>query len=231
MFFFDYCAWLWLNCSMKKYRILTLMLVALIPPLLAFAGSKTPVAQSDRVKPSRVTSARAKPATTKRQIKLAPAQKSLLTAADEKAIEAIAASLFKSVIQGEYAQGLERLQKVYALDKGQRSYLAERMLQLEQRVGRAQSYERLSRRFMPGSAKVVRVYYMTLHPLKPAIWALDFYRSPGLVKLGERAGKTEDKLSMTTGEQQAKWILTALRIETEAAFAQVEGSQTWHKKY
>lgn len=206
---------------MKNFRLLTLSLVALIPPLLAFASSQTPSASS----------AKGQLTTTKSAVRASSAQKSMLSAADEKAIEAIAKSLFASVIKGEYAQGLQRLQKVYRLDKAQRSYLVERMVQLEQRVGRASSFERLSRRFLPGSARVVRVYYMTVHPLKPAVWALDFYRSPGANMSAEKKGMADKKAALTTGDKQAKWILTALRIETEAAFALVEGSQTWHKSY
>ena len=191
-------------------------MVALVPPFLAFASSKMAQAAPDK---SKVT-------TSKVHTKLSLQAGPMLSAAGRQAIEAIAAPLFGSVIKGEYAQGLARLQKVYALDKAQRSYLADRMLQLEQRLGRAQKYERLSRRFLPGSTTVLRVYYMTLHPLKPALWALDFYRSPG-----QAERQIGQKGALTAGGQQAKWILTSLRIETEAPFALVEGSQTWHKSY
>lgn len=230
---------LWLNKGMKWTRLLPLVAVSLVPALLAFATTTSTPSQTK----GSISSSAIPP--------FSPVEPGpTLTSKDQQSIEAIAQTLFTGLIKGEYEATLERLSPVYGLDVAKRSYLAERMLQLEQRVGRAQAYERLGRRFLSGSGRVVRVYFLSLHPRKPAVWTLDFYLAPGVTipataaalakpaaansgakGNAEAIGKAADPTAATTGGTPERWILTSLRFDTEAAFALIEGSEMWHKVY
>ena len=130
---------------------------------------------------------------------------------ERQAIEAISSPFFAKVIAGEYKAGLEGLSTVFAIGGGKQGYLADRMQQLEKKLGRAFSVRAIGLRRLPGTQEVFAVYFMSYHPLKPAIWELTFYKVPA-----------HDK-------KPAKWLLTSVRFETEKIFELLEGTEKWKK--
>lgn len=132
--------------------------------------------------------------------KQAKAAKACDAPAVDKAVLAIADSFFVRFLKGEYAEGLEGLSSVFAIGDSKRRYLADRMGELEKRLGRGGEVELLDCRRVRGTERVLTLYYATYHPLKPAFWELDFYRAPAIDKQPER------------------WMLTSMKFETERVF-------------
>ncbi|MBN2360943.1 MAG: hypothetical protein JXR83_15920 [Deltaproteobacteria bacterium] len=124
---------------------------------------------------------------------------------DRAAIEGIVKPFFAAVLAGEYSKAMEGLTDVFAIDEGKRGYLADQMATLEKKLGRAVQYERLGQRSLKGSRRMVTVYYVTYHPLKPAVWELVFYKPPASATAPER------------------WYITSLRFESEKPGEMVEG--------
>ena len=73
-------------------------------------------------------------------------------------------------------------------------------------MGRARAFERTRVRWLAGSRRVVALYYLTYHPLKPAAWELVFYRPPG-------------------ADGSERWQVVSVRFATERLFAWLEGRQ------
>jgi hypothetical protein len=128
-----------------------------------------------------------------------------VAAARRKALQAMSTPFFDAVVQGEYQRAMDGLTSVFAISEGKRTHLVERMTELDKRLGRAVSYEVLRERTLPGSQRVVAVYYATYHPLKPAVWEIVYYQAPATASTPER------------------WMITSLRFETEHVFEWLEG--------
>jgi hypothetical protein len=126
-------------------------------------------------------------------------------AARRKAWQASSDPFFAAVLKGEYASAMDGLTPVFAINDAKRAHLAERMTELDKRLGRAVSHEVLRERVLPGSQRVVAVYYATYHPLKPAVWEIVYYLAPASADTPER------------------WMITSLRFETEQVFEWLEG--------
>ena len=124
---------------------------------------------------------------------------------DRAAIDGIVKPFFAAVLAGEYSKAMDGLTDVFAIGDGKRGYLADQMATLEKKLGRALQYERLGQRSLKGSKRMVTVYYVTYHPLKPAIWELVFYKPPASAAAAER------------------WYITSLRFESEKPYEMVEG--------
>lgn len=153
--------------------------------------------------PSRPVAPGARPAAPAKAVTTKPPDP---TQARRQALQAISAPFFDAVVAGEYPRAMEGLSPVFAISEGKRQHLAERMTELENRLGRASSHELLRERPLPGSSRVVAVYYATYHPLKPAVWEIVYYLAPA------------------SGEVAERWMVTSLRFETEQLFEWLEGS-------
>lgn len=124
---------------------------------------------------------------------------------DRAAIDNIVKPFFAQVVAGEYSKAMDGLNEVFAIGDGKRGYLADQMATLEKKLGRALQYERLGQRTLKGAKRMVTVYYVTYHPLKPAVWEIVFYKPPASATAPER------------------WYITSLRFESEKLGEMVEG--------
>jgi hypothetical protein len=124
---------------------------------------------------------------------------------DRAAIDNIVKPFFALVVAGEYSKAMDGLNEVFAIGDGKRGYLADQMATLEKKLGRALQYERLGQRSLKGSKRMVTVYYVTYHPLKPTVWEIVFYKPPASATAAER------------------WYITSLRFESEKLGEMVEG--------
>jgi len=124
---------------------------------------------------------------------------------DRVAIDNLVKPFFAQVVAGEYAKAMEGLNDVFAIGDGKRGYLADQMATLEKKLGRALQYERLGQRSLKGSKRMVTVYYVTYHPLKPTVWEIVFYKPPASATAPER------------------WYITSLRFESEKLSEMMEG--------